>query len=123
MKYAGQKINAIFLGSIFAIGGTVGVIHVLLNEPITTLLMPLPFALVGFYVLIFGLKRIAKFEKMSYEWYLSENPKDSKTKKLACNSCGSNRINVRALMQHTYTREHFCAECGKTLYYSPEQKS
>ncbi len=22
---------------------------------------------------------------------------------------------------HTYHREHFCTQCGKTLYYSPEQ--
>ncbi len=35
--------------------------------------------------------------------------------------CNNERIHVRALMNRTFHREHFCTQCGKTLYYSPEQ--
>lgn len=37
-----------------------------------------------------------------------------------CPSCGAHGLRVRGLMQQTYTREHFCGQCGKTLYDSAE---
>ncbi|HEX6993748.1 MAG TPA: hypothetical protein VF339_06330 [Gammaproteobacteria bacterium] len=65
-------------------------------------------------------KQISAFQKMTYEWYKSEHPEHVHRNGVSCFSCGNARIHVRALMNRTYHREHFCTRCGKTLYYSPE---
>lgn len=76
---------------------------------------------VFFVVGFLSLRNFLKFTKMTYDWYRSEYPSNVNGNKVSCYSCGNNRIHVRALMNRTYYREHFCTQCGKTLYYSPEQ--
>lgn len=64
--------------------------------------------------------RMTKYQAQNYDWYRSNHPDSIYRDSVACCSCGARRIHVRALFNHTYTREHFCTQCGKTLYYSPE---
>lgn len=64
--------------------------------------------------------KIDMYRTMSYQWYRFNYPEAFKNNRVHCYSCGHNRIHVRALLQQTYFREHFCTQCGTTLYYSPE---
>lgn len=64
--------------------------------------------------------RLNRFEKRNFEWYKRTYPESCERRRVACTSCEGTHIRVRGLMQHSYTREHFCGTCGKTLYYSPE---
>lgn len=65
--------------------------------------------------------RFNKWEKKNFAWYKRKHPDFCDTNgRVACASCNGRHIRVRGLMQHSYTREHFCAACGTTLYYSPE---
>lgn len=63
---------------------------------------------------------MAKYKQMSYDWYKATHPTHVHGNGVSCHSCGGRRINVRSLMERTYTRAHFCTQCGTTLYYSPE---
>jgi hypothetical protein len=67
------------------------------------------------------LKQLSLFEKMSYKWYTDTYPEHVKGNRVSCFACGNARIQVRALMNQTYHRAHICAQCGETLYYSPER--
>ncbi|KLR58080.1 hypothetical protein OX89_08970 [Diaphorobacter sp. J5-51] len=70
---------------------------------------------------IFSLRKLIKFRSKSFAWYKAEHANHVSKNGVSCFSCGSSRIHARALMNHTYHREHFCSQCGKTLYYSPEE--
>jgi hypothetical protein len=78
------------------------------------------FAAIGSIVMITRLRQIRKFETKTYLWYKSAFPGNVQGNRVTCNSCGNGRINVRALLNRTYHREHFCTQCGKALYYSAE---
>lgn len=56
----------------------------------------------------------------NYWWYRRAYPRFAFDGGVACCACGGARIHARALMQRSYLREHFCAQCGATLYYSRE---
>lgn len=56
----------------------------------------------------------------SYDWYKTNHPENVQGNKVTCFKCGSSRINIRSLLQQTYHREHFCGQCGQSLYYTPE---
>lgn len=56
----------------------------------------------------------------TYEWYKETYPSAIKNGRVTCVSCGHHQIHVRSLMQGQYRRAHFCVQCGKTLYYTPE---
>jgi hypothetical protein len=86
----------------------------------------------GFLILIGGVmcasgvysyRRIARFEEQDFAWYKQTYPQFSSTNgRVRCRECKSSLLRVRGLMQHTYTREHFCGQCGTTLYFSPEAR-
>ncbi|WP_221799964.1 hypothetical protein [Oceanobacter mangrovi] len=87
-------------------------------------------ALVGLVLLLGGWKRIKRFEKLerdfrlkTFDWYKRTYPHLITNGEIQCFGCGGGKLQVRALMQHTYHREHFCPQCGTTLYYSPECNS
>lgn len=65
---------------------------------------------------------MAEYARKNYEWYKSTHPQLVKNNRVSCFRCNHNRIHVRGLMQRTYVREHFCVQCGETLYYSPEKR-
>lgn len=66
------------------------------------------------------LRLLSRFSKMTYTAYKQEHPEHVTRHGVTCHSCGAGRVHVRGLMNHTYRREHFCSQCGPTLYYSPE---
>lgn len=78
------------------------------------------FAAIGSIVMATRLRQIRKFETMTYAWYKSTFPENVQGNRVTCTACGNSRINVRALMNRTFHREHVCTQCGKALYYSPE---
>jgi hypothetical protein len=78
------------------------------------------FAAIGSIVMVTRLRQIRKFETKTYAWYKSAYPENVQGNRVTCNDCGNGRINVRALMNRTFHREHVCTQCGKALYYSPE---
>lgn len=67
-------------------------------------------------------KHLMQLAAKDFEWYKSSYPKNLSGGRVSCYNCGGSRIHVRALMQKTYMREHFCTQCGTPLYYSPETK-
>jgi len=67
-------------------------------------------------------QRLQKLREQDYQWYRERYPEAIKGSRVTCNSCGSDRITVRGLMQHTYLREHVCTQCGSALYYSRESR-
>lgn len=79
------------------------------------------FSLIFMYGALASIKQRALFKTKTFAWYKVEHADHVKKGSISCFSCGGTRVHVRALMNHTYHREHFCTQCGKTLYYSPEQ--
>jgi hypothetical protein len=82
-----------------------------------------PVIIGSLFVLIIyvNLKRQAHFRKMNYKKYITENPQCLGNGRVSCCHCGGKQVHVRNLMNRTFFREHFCTQCGKTLYYSPER--
>ncbi len=80
------------------------------------------FVLIPLCVFAFAeMKKLNQRKSMNYEWYKSTYPDQVKGNRVSCFVCGNEKIHARALMRRTFLREHFCIQCGKTLYYSPEQ--
>ena len=65
-------------------------------------------------------KRISRFQKETYDWYVKNHPELIKNGRVSCKKCSGGIIHTRNLFKRTFTREHFCTQCGTTLYYSPE---
>ena len=56
----------------------------------------------------------------NYAWYAKTYPECVVGDGVKCHSCGSHKVHTRNMMNHSYTRVHFCSKCGTNLYYSPE---
>jgi hypothetical protein len=80
------------------------------------------FGVIGSVIVISLLRarRLAKLRGMDFAWYRSKHPELAAGSRVACFSCKSNRIHARGLLQRARLREHFCTQCGTTLYYSRE---
>jgi len=78
------------------------------------------FMLIGTTVMVGRFRQLTRFQTMTYDWYRTTYPANVQPNRVSCFSCGATRINARALMNRTFHREHFCVQCGKALYYSPE---
>lgn len=85
-----------------------------------SLFMGAIFLLVSSVTLFTLISRHKKFSIKTYHWYRKAYPDNVRSNKVSCFKCGSDRIHVRGLMNHTYHREHLCYQCGTALYYSPE---
>lgn len=68
------------------------------------------------YGALASIKQRALFKTKTFAWYKTEHANHVTKNGVSCFSCNGSRIHVRALMNHTYHREHFCTQCGKTLY-------
>ncbi len=64
--------------------------------------------------------KLRALRRQNYAWYVSTYPQCVTRSGLSCHACGGRRIHTQRLMQRTFLRAHFCAQCGDTLYYSPE---
>lgn len=122
MKYILQKIFlAVFCGA-FMLGGLVWSLRVFSGDgQVDSLMISVPFMLIPLVVLLTQWRQISRFQTMTYQWYCKTYPKHAQQGRLSCFACGGHRVHVRALLNRTFHREHFCPQCGKTLYYSPEQ--
>ncbi|KVD08047.1 hypothetical protein WI80_14655 [Burkholderia ubonensis] len=80
---------------------------------------------IGFFALIVYLnwRRVERMRAKNYQWYRATYPDAMRGNRVACYSCGNDRVHVRNVMQRTFMREHFCSQCGESLYYSPEGKA
>lgn len=64
----------------------------------------------------------AVWHKHTYAWYRETFPEHAHEKgRVSCRHCGGTKVVVRNLMNHTFMRSHSCAQCGETLYFSPEK--
>ncbi|EKS72438.1 hypothetical protein BURK_005337 [Burkholderia sp. SJ98] len=70
----------------------------------------------------YHIRRKQKLKAKSYKWYRATYPEAMKGNRVACHSCGDDRVQVRNVMRKTFMREHFCGQCGENLYYSAEGK-
>ena len=78
------------------------------------------FVSTGFFVIsLTGLLSQRRYKKQNYAWYKVEHP-ECVGAQVKCHACGSDKILLQKLMQHSYTRAHVCSHCGTTLFYSPE---
>lgn len=105
---------ASFSGSVFAI-----FIRPDINVASTLIIITLISTIVTIAA-IKSYRQNSKFQKNTYAYYCSTYPNYAKHSSVSCAWCGNSRIHVRALMNRTFHREHFCTQCGKVLYYSPE---
>ncbi|BEU96354.1 hypothetical protein ACDW_20590 [Acidovorax sp. DW039] len=129
MNFTILKIFTIIFCSIFiVIGAGSTILAILSGGDFLSLTHGIAFIIIPTIILKMSLssikerkRQLLNFKKMTYEWYKNEHPEHIQNNKVYCFSCGGQKINARALMNHTYHREHFCTQCGKTLYYSPEQ--
>lgn len=121
MKYTLAKLAVVVVCSFFMIvGACVFIQGVRLGGDSFAMLMGAVFFLAGAGALIYRLRQIARFQKMTYQWYCQTHPELVRNNKVSCYSCGNAHIQVRALYNQTYHRAHLCSQCGTTLYYSPE---
>jgi len=114
-KKTGIKI---FFTFIILIGVTLLGLSLLISE---LSLAAIGSIVVGFAILGLknGLKNTTRFAK-TFQWYKETYRLNVDGSRVTCFSCGGARIQTRSLMNHLYHREHFCTQCGTTLYYSPE---
>lgn len=123
MKYTLQKIGLVVFCSFFVLVG----LAMLLPDKDgfewgQSAFMGMAFVAMAAFTMVRGVMRINKFQKKTYLWYKASYPLNVDGNRVTCFSCGSPRINARGLMNHSYHREHYCTQCGATLYYSPEGK-
>ena len=69
----------------------------------------------------FNIYRYTKFMRFDYKRFVKQHPDHVHNGQVSCTSCNSRRIHTKALMNQSYTREHFCSQCGEFLFYSPER--
>lgn len=122
MNYTARKVFVVVLCSFFALMGILSLLFARkFLDPMLPAFIGVMFILSGVYVMRTQLQLLSRFEKNTYSRYKDDHPEHVRGNRVSCCECGSSRISARGLMNHTYHREHYCMECGKTLYYSPEQ--
>lgn len=62
-------------------------------------------------------KRIASYDKKTYDWYRAKYPNSVQGDIITCSRCETNTLDIRPLKNDIFKREIYCTECGKTLYY------
>jgi len=90
---------------------------------IADLLVALLFVAFFAAIIISNIRRKRRMLAKNYQWYRTTYPDAVRGKRVTCKSCGSDHVSVRNVMQRTFMREHFCGQCGDSLYYSPEGKA
>lgn len=85
-----------------------------------SLLFPFLFLGVPGYLIFRRLKLKSRMKSMSFKQYCIDYPNAFSGNRLVCHTCKSDRVQVKNVMRRTFMREHFCGQCGQTLYYTPE---
>lgn len=77
----------------------------------------IPVAIVG------AIRQKAVWSKHTFDWYRNTFPAHAHAQgRVSCRHCGGHHVRAERLMNKTFMRVHSCGQCGKTLYYSPEQR-
>ncbi len=84
-------------------------------------IIPIPFVIIFISVIILSVQDNNKKEKQNYENYKKSYPNNVKGHLVSCHICGNPRIFIRSLSYNSVFREHFCTQCGKTLYYTKKE--
>jgi hypothetical protein len=92
-------------------------------EALYILFFPLLIIGVPVFLITTRVRRNRRMKAKNYRWYRMQYPQAIRGDRVACHSCGSTHIQVRNVMQRSFMREHFCGQCGESLYYSPEGKA
>lgn len=122
MKYTFQKIFIVVFCSVFVMIGAPSLINAIQGGGnLFGLVWGSMFVFIPLSIAFYWLRQLSRFQKMTYVWYKTVYTDNVQGNKVSCFVCGNDSIHVRALMNKTFHREHFCTQCGKTLYYSPEQ--
>ncbi len=104
-------LRQILVGEIDLAGGQIDSIEAI------RLICSMGFIGIATYYMILENLRLSKYQRRTYQWYRSSYPETQKN--LTCYSCGDARIITRpaasAISRHT---EHFCPQCGATLFFS-----
>jgi uncharacterized paraquat-inducible protein A len=116
------------VGSFFAVAGSITTLGGFLGKDTGGIVIGLVLLWVAASVIVSNRRSesatyalYAKFEQRTFDWYRETHPTSFRNGQVICHHCGSGRISTRSIRQGTYHREHECTQCGKTLYYSPEQ--
>ncbi|WP_144267272.1 hypothetical protein [Comamonas thiooxydans] len=107
----------IIVGAIFAIGAGILAISGRQSGELSF------YSVMGFIGLVMVVVGFYRRERLlqDYAWYKVNHPKSvDDTGKVKCYSCGSSNVKTKNLMNHTYTRDHHCGNCGTHLFYSSE---
>lgn len=128
MNYTFSKITTSFFCFAFMLIGAFLVIASLLALTMPyPIFFPLIIFLIGFFLLYTSwktykkaFKLISDLQEKNYQWYKKTYPDNVNGNHINCFVCGNDRVSTKALKNRTFHREHFCMQCGKTLYYSRE---
>lgn len=117
-KFSGYAIITVGIFTLLSIVFAISEAH--LKAAAILLAIGSALCLIGYLGMKSAISSIIFFKNRNYEWYKKTFPNSIVRNKVTCFHCGNNRIHVRSIFNRTYHREHFCTQCGKTLYYSPE---
>jgi hypothetical protein len=56
--------------------------------------------------------------KRTYQWYRTTYPKAFRGTRVTCCSCSCDYVSTRTAKHDLTRREHFCAQCGQSLYFT-----
>lgn len=90
---------------------------------ITGFFVGIPFAIIaGIIGNVVTARRLkANWSRHNYQWYKEHFPANVRDGgKVSCRHCGSHHIKVSNIMNKSFMRVHACAQCGETLYFTPE---
>ena len=60
------------------------------------------------------------YRARNYSWYKVTHPDCTNGNKILCKTCKNIIIHTKSLGFETFTRIHYCAQCGENLFYSQE---
>lgn len=85
-----------------------------------SVVMPIVVVALIIWVIVRQRLKLRALRRQDYAWYTRTWPQCLTRNGISCHNCGGRRIHTQRLMQRSFLRAHFCAQCGDTLYYSPE---
>lgn len=63
---------------------------------------------------------LRRLRARNFDWYRSSYPEHFVRGNVQCSHCNSARVHNRPVQYARFMREHYCGQCGTTLYYSEQ---
>lgn len=117
-----QKIGAVVAAIVMWVVTSVLILFGL-SDVLPTITLAIIFIVSPLLCILFAVnmwRKFDRYEKQNYHWYIQTHPESFRQNRVYCHSCNSGKVHTRNLFNRTFTREHFCSQCGTTLYFSPE---